>query len=135
MGRENWKQVRHILEGALERPPVERAGFLEQACGADVKLRSEVDALLARDENAEGWLEAAGIIVNKNGIPNDPRPPRVTSGLRLGTPALTTRGLKEAEMSQVAALIDRVLSTNGDAAVTKQVREDVRTLCARFPLW
>ena len=53
----------------------------------------------------------------------------------LGTPALTTRGLKVAEMSQVAAFIDRVLSTNGDAEVTKQVREDVRALCAKFPLW
>jgi glycine hydroxymethyltransferase len=96
--------------------------------------------LRPRDENltgadAEGWLEAAGIITNKNGIPNDPRPPRVTSGLRLGTPALTTRGFKEPQMKEVATLIDRVLSTSGDEAVTRQVREDVRALCARYPLY
>jgi glycine hydroxymethyltransferase len=96
--------------------------------------------LRPRDENltgsaAEGWLEAAGIITNKNGIPNDPRSPRVTSGLRLGTPALTTRGFKEPQMKEVATLIDRVLSTSGDETTTRQVREDVRTLCARFPLY
>jgi len=96
--------------------------------------------LRPRDKNltgadAEGWLDAAGIITNKNGIPNDPRPPRVTSGLRLGTPALTTRGFKEPQMKEVATLIDRVLSTSGDEAVTRQVREDVRALCARYPLY
>ena len=95
--------------------------------------------LRPRDENLTGadgerWLEAAGIITNKNGIPLDPRPPRVTSGLRLGTPALTTRGLKEAEMSQVAAWIDRVLSSGGNEAITKQVRDEVRSFCADFPM-
>lgn len=96
--------------------------------------------LRKRDENltgadAEKWLEQAGIIVNKNGIPNDPRPPMVTSGLRLGTPALTTRGMKEAEMREVADLLDRVMGASGDAKACAQVREDVRTLCARFPLF
>jgi glycine hydroxymethyltransferase len=95
--------------------------------------------LRPRDENltgadAESWLEAAGIIVNKNGIPNDPRPPRITSGLRLGTPALTTRGMKEAQMGQVAALLDRVLAGAGDEAVAARVREEVRALCAEFPV-
>ena len=116
------------------------AGHGYRLCSGGTDNHLMLVDLRPRDENltgsdAEGWLEAGGIIVNKNGIPNDPRPPRVTSGLRLGTPALTTRGLKEAEMSQVAALIDRVLSTNGDAAVTKQVRQDVRALCAKFPVW
>ncbi|MHC5007068.1 MAG: serine hydroxymethyltransferase [Planctomycetota bacterium] len=95
--------------------------------------------LRPRDENltgadAETWLEAAGIIVNKNGIPNDPRPPRVTSGLRLGTPALTTRGMTESQMGQVAALLDRVLASAGDEAVAAKVRQDVRALCAEFPV-
>ena len=63
--------------------------------------------LRKRDENltgadAERWLETAGLIVNKNGIPNDPRPPMVTSGLRLGTPALTARGMKQEQMREVA---------------------------------
>ncbi len=95
--------------------------------------------LRGRDANltgadAEKWLENAGMVCNKNGIPNDPRPPMVTSGLRLGTPALTTRGLKEAEMRQVAAWLDRVLVAKGDAAVTASVRTEIREFTKRFPL-
>ena len=98
-----------------------------------VDLRARSADLTGAD--AEKWLEKAGIIVNKNGIPNDPRPPMVTSGLRLGTPALTTRGLKEAEMEQVAAWIDRVLGSSGDAAVIAAVRGEIRAFCGRFPLF
>ncbi len=88
---------------------------------------------------AEKWLENAGIICNKNGIPGDQRKPMVTSGIRLGTPATTTRGFGADEMKTVASFIDRVLSaglTGEDelSAVTQQVREDVRGLCAKFPL-
>jgi glycine hydroxymethyltransferase len=97
-----------------------------------VDLRPRDPNLTGAD--AEKWLEAAGIIVNKNGIPNDPRPPMVTSGLRLGTPALTTRGLKEAEMKLVAGWLDRVMVGKGDAAVTAAVREEIRDFCGRFPL-
>ncbi|MCL4211478.1 MAG: serine hydroxymethyltransferase, partial [Phycisphaerales bacterium] len=98
-----------------------------------VDLRQRDANLTGAD--AEKWLESAGIIVNKNGIPNDPRPPMVTSGLRLGTPALTTRGFKEAEMREVAALLDRVMGSNGDPAQCARVRQDVRALGARFPLF
>jgi glycine hydroxymethyltransferase len=98
-----------------------------------VDLRPRSAMLTGAD--AEKWLESAGIIVNKNGIPNDPRPPMVTSGLRLGTPALTTRGMKEAEMRHVAELLDRVMGSNGDQGVCAQVRQDVRSLCEQFPLW
>ncbi len=84
--------------------------------------------------DAERWLEAAGIITNKNGIPNDPRPPRVTSGLRLGTPAVTTRGLTEEHMTQIAGWIDRVLESQGDEATARQIRAEVEDLCGRFPL-
>jgi len=59
----------------------------------------------------------------------------VTSGLRLGTPALTTRGMKESEMREVAALLDRVMDARGEAGACAAVREDVRELCARFPLF
>jgi len=95
--------------------------------------------LRPRDENltgadAEKWLESAGIIVNKNGIPNDPRPPMVTSGLRLGTPALTTRGLKEPQMVQVAQWLDQVMTSGGDPAVCERVREEIRVFCEQFPL-
>ncbi|MBI5865421.1 MAG: serine hydroxymethyltransferase [Planctomycetes bacterium] len=85
-------------------------------------------------KDAEEWLESAGIIVNKNMIPFDDRKPAYTSGLRLGTPALTTRGLGPAEMQQVAELLHRVLSSKADPATITKVREDVLALCARFPL-
>jgi glycine hydroxymethyltransferase len=97
-----------------------------------VDLRTRDADLTGAD--AEKWLESAGIIVNKNGIPNDPRPPMVTSGLRLGTPALTTRGLKEPEMVQVAAWLDRVMTSGGEPAACGTVREEIRQFCEKFPL-
>ena len=84
--------------------------------------------------DAEQWLEAAGIVTNKNGIPNDPRKPMVTSGLRLGTAALTTRGMGTSEMNAVAGFLDRVMGSQGDAAVAETVRGEVRDLCGAFPL-
>jgi glycine hydroxymethyltransferase len=97
-----------------------------------VDLRTKSTDLTGAD--AEKWLEAAGIICNKNGIPSDPRPPMKTSGVRLGTPALTTRGLGEADMVTVAGFIDRVLSGGGDEGVIHAVRAEVRAACERFPL-
>ena len=84
--------------------------------------------------DAEAWLEAAGIITNKNGIPNDPRPPRVTSGLRLGSPATTSRGFGESEMVQIATWIDSILASMGDDATIAQARDEVRRLCGKFPM-
>ena len=80
-------------------------------------------------------LGCAGITANKNMVPFDPRKPTVTSGVRLGTPAVTTRGLREAEMGSIAALIARVLEKPDDAAETKAVRGEVEALCRRFPLY
>ena len=97
-----------------------------------VDLRPRDAELTGAD--AEKWLETAGLIVNKNGIPNDPRSPMVTSGLRLGTPALTTRGMKEPEMVEVAGWLDRAMASGGDAAVCREVREEIRNFCERFPL-
>ena len=97
-----------------------------------VDLRPRDEQLTGAD--AERWLETAGIIVNKNGIPNDPRKPMVTSGLRLGTPAVTTRGLTEADMVTIAELLDRVMGSNGDPDECAKVRADVRALCDRYPL-
>jgi len=84
--------------------------------------------------DAEQWLENAGIITNKNGVPKDPRPPMQTSGLRLGTAALTTRGFKQSQFTQVADFIDRVLSAKGDEATCTAVREEIVELCKQFPL-
>jgi len=86
-------------------------------------------------KKAERILEEAGITCNKNMIPNDQRSPFVTSGIRLGTPACTTRGFKEAEMKQIAQWIWRVLSSPEDEAVFSHVMTEVRELCRRFPVY
>jgi glycine hydroxymethyltransferase len=83
---------------------------------------------------AEKALDRAGITVNKNTIPFDSQPPLVASGIRLGTPAMTTRGMGEAEMGVIAELIDRVLSSPEDEAVAAEVRQGVEQLTSRFPL-
>lgn len=85
-------------------------------------------------KEAEKWLEDAGLITNKNGIPDDPRSPMITSGLRLGTPATTTRGFKESEMGAIAEWINRVVESKGDQATIDTVRAEVKSLCEQFPL-
>ena len=80
------------------------------------------------------WLETAGIITNMNTVPNETRSPFKTSGIRLGTPALTTRGLKEDAMPEVADLIDRVLTSKGDQAQLDAGRSDGVELCKRYPM-
>ncbi len=84
---------------------------------------------------AEKALETAGITVNKNTIPYDPNPPLVASGIRIGTPALTSRDMGEREMAEVGDLMAEVLGAPEDAAVLADVRERVRELCRRFPLY
>jgi glycine hydroxymethyltransferase len=84
---------------------------------------------------AQRALDGAHIVANKNMIPFDPEKPMTTSGLRIGTPALTTRGMQAAEMRQVAAWIDTVLSAPEDATVQARVRDEVRALCAAFPIY
>lgn len=83
---------------------------------------------------AEQLLHAVGITVNKNVIPFDPRPPKITSGIRLGTPALTTRGMGENEIRHVGRLIVRVLRHPDDGKVKEEVRGEVAELCAQFPV-
>jgi glycine hydroxymethyltransferase len=82
---------------------------------------------------AEHALDAAGITVNKNMIPFDTRPPMDPSGIRIGTPALTTRGMKEAEMKQIGKWITQVLASADDKKLQEKVRSDVQKLCAQFP--
>ena len=86
-------------------------------------------------KDADAALGRANITVNKNAVPNDPRSPFVTSGLRLGSPASTTRGFKEAEMKMVANWIADVLDCLGDESVVDAVREQVKALCARHPVY
>src|SRR5687768_2354072 len=86
-------------------------------------------------KDAQEALDRAWITVNKNTIPFETKSPMVTSGIRIGTPAVTTRGMKEAEMAVIADLIDRVLSKLGDGGVEAKVRGDVQALTSRFPLY
>ncbi|HVZ41813.1 MAG TPA: serine hydroxymethyltransferase [Candidatus Kapabacteria bacterium] len=84
---------------------------------------------------AEHALDAAGITCNKNAVPFDDKSPLITSGIRLGAPAMTTRGMMEPEMERIAGLIDRVLSNSTDAAILTSVKNEVQEFCSGFPLY
>ena len=104
------------------------------------RTESHVFLLDLRNKNitgkdAEAALGRAHITVNKNGIPNDPQKPFVTSGIRIGSPAMTTRGFTEIEAEQIAHLIADVLDAPTDEAVLAKVREQVSALCKRFPVY
>ncbi|HLZ96327.1 MAG TPA: serine hydroxymethyltransferase [Steroidobacteraceae bacterium] len=86
-------------------------------------------------KEADAALGRAHMTVNKNAVPNDPRPPMISSGLRIGTPAVTTRGLREPEVRQLAHWIADVLDAHGDEAVVERVRAEVIALCRRFPVY
>ena len=124
--------ARALAEGLVER------GFHLVSGGTDnhlmlVDLRPSHEDLSGKD--AEARLEAAGITVNKNTVPGETRSPFVTSGLRIGTPALTTRGMKEPEMGRIAEWISQVLTGETDDGTIHRVREEVREMCAEFPLY
>ena len=119
------------LAGALSD-----AGFKVVSGGTDTHLF--MLSLVDRDTTgkaAQIVLERAGITTNKNMVPFDPRKPMVTSGIRIGTPAVTTRGMREPEMVLVAGLIARVLTNPGDVEQLDATREQVEVLCRRFPLY
>jgi len=86
-------------------------------------------------KEAESALDAAGIIVNKNAVPYDEKPPAVASGIRLGTPIVSTRGMREAEMQDIVSLVDRVLQQPQDLRVQREVRKQAKALCGRFPIF
>jgi len=95
-------------------------------------------SLVGRDTTgkaAQIALDRAGITANKNMVPFDPRKPMITSGVRIGTPAVTTRGMREAEMAQIGEFLGRVLERPGDVETLDAIREEVADLCRRFPLY
>lgn len=114
------------------------AGFRLVSGGTDnhlmlIDLRSFDEELTGKD--AQNALDAAGITLNKNTVPDDPRSPFVTSGLRIGTPSVTTQGMREPEMVQIAELITRVLRDASNRDEIHAVRSDVAALCASFPVY
>jgi glycine hydroxymethyltransferase len=110
------------------------AGFTVVSGGTDNHLMLvDVTTKGVTGKQAEQALDAAGITVNKNMIPFDARKPLDPSGIRIGTPALTTRRMKEAEMRQIARWITQVITRHGDESITERVRGSVRELCQQFP--
>jgi glycine hydroxymethyltransferase len=115
---------------------VAETGFRIVSGGTDNHLfMTDVYSKGITGKDGQNMLEAANITVNKNTLPFDTQKPMVASGLRIGTPAVTTRGLREPEMKTMAQLIARVLDSKGDAGVTAQVKKDVKQLCDRFPIY
>lgn len=86
-------------------------------------------------KDADKWLGEAYITVNKNAVPNDPKSPFVTSGIRIGTPAVTTRGFKEAEVKELAGWLCDVLDSRGDEKIISDVREKVQAICKKMPVY
>ncbi|CAB5024875.1 unannotated protein [freshwater metagenome] len=113
-------------------------GFRLVSGGTDVHMMvvdlTPFDAELTGKE-AQLVLDSAGITLNKNTIPNDPRSPFVTSGVRIGTPSVTTQGMKEPEMVRIAELIATALRHRTDSVALAKVRSDVAELCAKFPVY
>ncbi len=138
--RDDFKEYqRNILRNAQAlATELQAQGFRLISGGTDnhlVLVDVFNDGLGITGKVAEKALEAAGITVNKNTIPFDANSPFVTSGIRLGTPALTTRGMGEAEMSQIARLISSVLHEPESEDVRRTVRQSVSEITARFPLY
>ena len=112
------------------------AGFRLVSGGTDTHLMLvDVFSRGLTGKAAEQALGKAGITVNKNAIPFDTNPPMVASGVRIGTPAVTTRGMREADMDAIASLIVRALQASDDDAALEGVRADVEALCRKFPLY
>ena len=112
------------------------AGFKVVSGGTDTHLF--MLSLVGREttgKDAQAALELAGITANKNMVPFDPRKPMVTSGVRIGTPAVTTRGMGEAEMAAIAGFIARALDAPDDEDALAKIRAEVEDLCRSFPLY
>jgi glycine hydroxymethyltransferase len=123
-------QNARVLAGELQR-----GGLRLVSGGTDNHLvLVDLSPLGLTGKQAEEALDSLGITLNRNAIPFDPRPPQVTSGIRLGTPAVTTRGFGPDEIRTVAQLIVKVLSNLGDSHVYSEVRDAVDDLSRRFPI-
>ncbi len=127
---------RSVLDNALVLAgELERLGLRMVSGGTDNHMvLVDLTETGVTGREAEEALGAAGIIVNRNAIPFDPHPPRITSGIRLGTPALTTRGFGGDEMRKIAALVVKVVRNISDKNLRRRVSQEVSEMCRRFPL-
>jgi glycine hydroxymethyltransferase len=115
---------------------LQKEGFRLVSGGTDNHLMLvDLTAQGITGKEAQETLDRMGITVNKNGIPFDTKGPMITSGIRIGTPAVTTRGMKEEEMRAIGGLIASALRHKGDDRRLGELREEVSALCARFPLY
>jgi len=111
-------------------------GYRIVSGGTDTHLiLVDVGAAGMTGKEGEGWLDEAGVVINKNTIPFDQNSPFVTSGLRIGTPAITSRGMGEEQMVQIADWIHRVLESKGDEEISRRVRSEVDELCHAYPIY
>lgn len=128
-GQQVVKNAKHLADKLLEK------GYDLVTGGTDNHLLLiDLTNKGLRGADAEKALGMAGITVNKNTVPFDPRPPFDPSGIRLGTPALTTRGMKEADMERVAAWIDAAITANGNEIKLKRIHQEVKAFVRAFPL-
>ncbi len=131
---EYQKQI--VTNAALLAQRISEAGFRLVSGGTDNHLMLvDVFSKGITGKAAEAALGKAAITVNKNAIPFDQNPPMTASGIRIGTPAVTTRGMREPEMDRIAELIARVLQSPEDERVQQMVKSEVEALCRRFPLY
>ena len=122
--------ARTLGESLIER------GFTLVSGGTDIHLLLvDLRGKGITGKDAERVLETAGITVNKNTVPGETESPFVTSGIRIGTPALTTRGLREPEMREIAGFIDEAIAARADDQALARIRNEVREMCGRFPLY
>jgi glycine hydroxymethyltransferase len=129
-------QEQIVKNAARLAAQLQSAGFRLVSGGTDNHLMLvDVFSRGLTGKVAEASLGRAGITVNKNAIPFDKNPPMVASGVRIGTPAVTSRGMQEPAMDDIAALITRVLAAPDDQATATAVRQDVETLCRKYPLY
>jgi len=123
------KNARHLAEELMKR------GFKLVSDGTDTHLiLVDLTNKGVPGKVAQATLDTVGITLNKNTVPFDPRSPMDPSGIRLGTPAVTTRGMKEPEMERIADWIDRVISNIDNVEMHKQIKEEVREMCLKFPV-
>jgi glycine hydroxymethyltransferase len=132
----NKYQQQVVINARVLGESLTAAGFRLVSGGTDNHLLLvDLSSKGITGKEAEEALEKAGLTVNKNAVPFDTQPRFVTGGVRIGTPAVTTRGLRETEMQMVGAWIDRVITNIGDDAELLAIRREVHELCTRFPLY